>query len=118
MKTSTHAHETHHATEAEGVRALWSLRGGVAVVSDVRDPDSDKPGYRWPGEVQPDWPRGEIAFTPGAYPSLAQVREWLPQYADLWDAIAAELAADLTAAPTPGSPAASHAGFFSLPASV
>lgn len=115
MLTSTHAHETHHATTAGAVHALWSLRGGTAFVSVVRDTASDKPGYRWPAEEQPNWPAGEIAFVPGEYPSLAQAREWLPEYGDLWDAITAETATDLLAEPAPGTPAAAHRMFFALP---
>ena len=116
MQTSRHGTESHHATEADGVSALWSLRGGVAIVWVVRERGSDKPGYRWPDQEQPGWPNGEIAFQPGAYPALEQAREWLPQYSSLWDAIEAEMVGDLTTAPEPGTPAAAHRAFFALPA--
>lgn len=33
---------------------------------------------------------GLISFNPTKYPSLAQVREWLPEYEQLWGAVEAE----------------------------
>lgn len=104
------------SSEAGGARAAWRFNGAEPAVMFVEDPSSDRPAMRWPDEPMPAVDPGHIAFDPAAYPSLAKVREILPEYATLWEAVAEDYREALTPERTPDCAAAQHAAFFSLPA--
>lgn len=104
------------SSEAGGARAAWRLRGAEVGVMFIEDPGSNRPAMRWPDTPMPAVDPGHIAFGPARYPTLAEVREILPEYAALWDAVAEDHREALTPARTPDCAAAQHAAFFALPA--
>lgn len=104
------------STEAGGARAAWRVRGAEPAVMFVEDPSSDRPAVRWPDQRMPAVDPGHVAFDPDSYPSLTEVREILPEYATLWDAVAEDYREALAPERTPDCAAAQHAAFFALPA--
>ncbi|MCX4093587.1 hypothetical protein [Nocardia sp. alder85J] len=80
-------------TVKDVVSAMWEIpAGGAARIMHLNDPQSRFPARRWPNEPMEALPDGHIAFGPEPHqrPTLAQVREMLPQYAGLWDEIREE----------------------------
>ncbi|MGW0052020.1 hypothetical protein [Nocardia nova] len=103
-----------HTTTRDGVRAAWRQEGRRAVVLFIDDPERDEPAMRWPAHPLPDCRGGHIAFGPEPYPGLNELREMLPEYAGLWDAVAAEYGASLLDAATSSPAAHAHRSFFAL----
>ncbi|OXR46698.1 hypothetical protein B7C42_01673 [Nocardia cerradoensis] len=101
-------------TTRNGVRAAWRRDGHRVVVLFVDDPERDEPAFRWPDHPMSRCRSGHIAFGPETYPTTADLREMLPEYAELWAAVDAEYGDALLAA-TASSPAAhAHRSFFAL----
>lgn len=115
--TAYHSFSTQelHSTECGGTRAAWRREGAEIRVMFVDDPSSDRPALRWPDEPMPAVGPGHIAFDPSRYPALAEVREMLPEYAPLWDAVADDCRDAVAPTYAPGSVGAQHQEFFSLP---
>ncbi|WP_280371216.1 hypothetical protein [Nocardia wallacei] len=105
--------ETNHGR----IRALWRREGRRVEVMCVEDPGRDD-APEWPAAIAPafDGEAGRISFRP--YPSLEEVRRLLPEYAGLWEAVAAEYRRGLVENATSGPVARQHAAFFDMPTVV
>ncbi|WP_067470383.1 hypothetical protein [Nocardia amamiensis] len=104
----------YYATTVGAIRAGWRREGRRVAVMSLDDSDRDEPARRWPDEPL-DLPRGHIAFGPDPYPTLDEVRELLPQYDVLWDAVTEEYRESLSAPRTPDGASVQHARFFDIP---
>ncbi|WP_405487836.1 hypothetical protein [Nocardia sp. NBC_00511] len=77
-----------------GAQATWRVVKNELSVMFIRIPDNPDPAYRLYApalrEAMPNEDAGTIFFDSEAYPALAKARKWLPEYAHLWDEVAAE----------------------------
>ncbi|WP_220703225.1 hypothetical protein, partial [Nocardia seriolae] len=77
-----------------GQQATWRLLDNQLGVMCVRIPDNTDEAYRMYApalrEPMPGAEPGFISFDPAGYPDLSKARVWLPEYAHLWDEVAAE----------------------------
>lgn len=106
--------------EEGSARAACRCRPGRTEVSFLDDTATGRPAKRWPDEPMPACPDGHIAFD--GYPALDEVREWLPEYGPLWDAV--QVQSDMLLSPNrprhgvPGEAAWQHGRFFDEPFTV
>lgn len=114
MQIYTRGDEVDYRTTVGAVRATWAVRGRHMRVMFLDDLARDEPARRWPSEPMPACRSGHIAFGPDPYPTLTQVRSWVPEYRSLWDAVEAEYRESLV--PTGGAAAEQHARFFEVSA--
>jgi len=71
--------------------AHWTVHpAGWPVIRSVYDPKDPSMGLVWPNRVLPGLKPGYTVFAGGHYPTLQQVRKWLPEHTDVWDAVEEE----------------------------
>lgn len=84
----------HKTPTLDGTVATWELQGSAIAIMEIRVKTSEATAIRRFNdgrivEIPEAWP-GTIAFDPEHKPNLTTVREWYPEFSDLWDAVADE----------------------------